>query len=121
MSPRAGLDRQAVVTAAARMVDEEGYSQVTLGAVAGKLGVRTPSLYNHVSGLPELQLLLALRGLEQLGQSVSAAAVGRKGNEALLELRGGFGIDLRPDDSLRFMLNAFLEGLSNREIGNKDA
>src|SRR5260221_8231667 len=47
MSHRAGLDRSTVVEAAAKLVDEEGIEQLTLGRLAERLGVRTPSLYNR--------------------------------------------------------------------------
>ncbi|MCI3921626.1 WHG domain-containing protein [Paenibacillus sp. TRM 82003] len=186
MSPRAGLDSGTVVAAAARIADEQGYSQATLAAVAGALGVRTPSLYNHIAGLPELQIAIAMKGLQLLHQALTEAAVGRTGREAvmditaayvafvrehpgmyeamtacaklrdprleaasedilrlivkviepfglsgdeaihavrglrclvhgyaLLELSGAFGIDLRPDDSLRYMVTAYANGLTS--------
>lgn len=51
MSPRAGLDRHTLVIRAADIADDEGIEAVTLAALAGKLGVRSPSLYNHINGL----------------------------------------------------------------------
>ncbi|HLH65758.1 MAG TPA: hypothetical protein VKV27_08645 [Solirubrobacteraceae bacterium] len=42
--PRAGLDTEAVVAAAASLADEVGLAQVTLSAVARALDVRPPSL-----------------------------------------------------------------------------
>src|SRR5437763_16803841 len=66
MSHRVGLDQATVVEAAAKLVDEEGIEQLTLGRLAERLGIRTPSVYNHVAGLPGLKRDLALycsRGL----------------------------------------------------------
>ena len=60
MSHRVGLDQATVVEAAAKLVDEEGLDQLSLGRLAVHLGVRTPSLYNHVAGLPGLKHDLAL-------------------------------------------------------------
>ena len=54
MAHRAGLDRAAVVEAAARLVDEEGVEQLSLGRLAERLGVRSPSLYNHVANKDEI-------------------------------------------------------------------
>ena len=51
MSPRAGLDTRMIVIRAAEIADEQGIEEVTLAALAAKLGVRSPSLYNHVNGL----------------------------------------------------------------------
>src|SRR2546430_5946247 len=66
MSHRAGLDQASVVEAAVKLVDEEGIEQLTLGRLAERLGVRTPSLYNHVAGLPGLKHELMLYCLHDL-------------------------------------------------------
>ncbi|MGZ3638658.1 MAG: TetR family transcriptional regulator, partial [Ktedonobacterales bacterium] len=51
MSRRVGLDQEAVIQAAADLVDAEGLDALSLARLAEKLGVRTPSLYNHISSL----------------------------------------------------------------------
>ena len=85
--PRAGLNRAAVVEAAVTLVDEEGAGERELLArLAERLGVRKPSLYNHVSGIGDLRRELALAGLRELGRSLSRAAVGKGGEEGLLAL-----------------------------------
>jgi AcrR family transcriptional regulator len=83
MSPRAGLDTQTIVKAAAQLADETGLEGITLSALAGKLGVRSPSLYNHINGLEGLRVLLAIYGLEQLYIVMSAAAKGADSTEAV--------------------------------------
>jgi AcrR family transcriptional regulator len=45
------LSREVVVEGAASLADEKGLEAVTLTALASELGIRTPSLYNHVDGL----------------------------------------------------------------------
>ncbi len=86
MSPRAGLDTGAVVAVAARIADAEGLDRLTLARLAAEVGVRTPSLYNHVRGLDDLQRLLARRGLEELATSLAAATVGRARDDAVRAL-----------------------------------
>jgi len=81
--PRAGLDREAVVAAAAQLADEEGLDAVTLARLAGRLGVRAPSLYAHVGGLRDLRNRLATRGARELAAELQAAAAGRAGADAL--------------------------------------
>jgi AcrR family transcriptional regulator len=81
--PRAGLDTERVVDAAASIADAEGLDAVTLARVAGGLGVRAPSLYNHVDGRAGLLRALALRGVRQLTATLRDAAVGRSGADAL--------------------------------------
>jgi AcrR family transcriptional regulator len=81
--PRAGLDTERVVDAAAAIADAEGLDAVTLARVAGELGVRAPSLYNHVDGRAGLLRALALRGIRELTGALRDAAIGRSGADAL--------------------------------------
>lgn len=83
MSPRAGLDKRTLVITAAEIADNEGIEGVTLAALATKLGVRSPSLYNHINGLQDLRTLLAIYGLELLYAVMSAAAEGVNGDTAV--------------------------------------
>lgn len=84
MPVRAGLDQAAVIRAAAQMADEQGLESLTLGAVAARLGVRPPSLYNHVRGLPGLLDGVALLATEELHAWITRAAVGKAGEDAIL-------------------------------------
>lgn len=83
MSPRAGLDKETLVNTAAEIADNEGVEGITLAALAAKLGVRSPSLYNHIKGLQDLRTQLAIYGLEQLYTAMSAAAEGVNGDAAV--------------------------------------
>ena len=86
MSPKAGLDRAAVVRAAATIADTSGLEQVTLSDVATRLGVRTPSLYNHVAGLPGLRRELALLGTRELSACLARATIGKSADDAVFAL-----------------------------------
>lgn len=81
--PRAGLDGARVVDEAARIADAHGLGEVTLARVAKALGVRAPSLYNHVEGLPGLLRLLTIRSLGEQAELLRDAAIGRAGPDAL--------------------------------------
>lgn len=72
-----------MVDAAVALLDERGADALSLSAVARELGVRTPSLYNHVDGLDGLRRDVRLRGLERLGDVLQRAAVGRSERDAL--------------------------------------
>jgi AcrR family transcriptional regulator len=84
--PRAGLSRAAVVEAAGTLADEGGLENLSLVDLAGHLGIRKPSLYNHVAGIGDLRRELALAGLRELGLSLSRAAGGKAGEEGLFAL-----------------------------------
>jgi AcrR family transcriptional regulator len=81
--PRAGLDHDAVVASAAAIADTEGLAAVTLARVAATLGVKPPSLYNHVAGRDGLLRGVALLGLAELAATLREAAVGRSGPDGL--------------------------------------
>ena len=81
--PRAGVDTAAVVKCAAELTDEKGFESVTLKAISEKLGIRSPSLYNHISGLPELKEKVSHYAMEQLRESLVRATMGRSGINAL--------------------------------------
>jgi AcrR family transcriptional regulator len=90
MSHRVGLDQATVVEAAARLVDEEGIDQLTLGRLAERLGIRTPSLYNHVAGLSGLKRDLALSCLRELLDRIMRATIGKSGAEAIVALTDAY-------------------------------
>ena len=90
MSHRVGLDHATVVEAAAKLVDEEGIEQLSLGRLAERLGVRTPSLYNHVAGLPGLKHELALYCLRDLIDLITRATIGKSRTEAIVALANAY-------------------------------
>ncbi|MGE5335696.1 MAG: TetR/AcrR family transcriptional regulator [Nitrososphaerota archaeon] len=90
MAHRAGLDRTMVVEAAAKLVDEEGIEQLSLGRLAERLGIRTPSLYNHVAGLPGLRYELAIYCARDLLAHLTRATIGRSRAEAIRALADAY-------------------------------
>jgi AcrR family transcriptional regulator len=75
--PRAGLTPQVVTRAASSLVDREGPDALTITRVADDLGVRPPSLYNHIDGRDGLERLVALDGIDRLADACRAAVMGR--------------------------------------------
>jgi AcrR family transcriptional regulator len=86
MARSVGIDRARVVAVAAELADEVGLEALTLAAVAARLGVRLPSLYNHVAGLAGLQCELARLGGRELWEQASRATIGKAGDAAVLAL-----------------------------------
>ena len=81
--PRAGLTPDVVVDTALAIVDDDGPAALTLAAVAGRAGVATPSLYKHVKGLPRLRNLIAVRAIDGLTETITAAVIGHSGPDAV--------------------------------------
>lgn len=84
MTRRAGLNREQVIQAAAELADRQGLEALSLAALAAHLNIRTPSLYNHVDGLPGLRRELALSGLREQNVRLGRAGIGKTGAEAVM-------------------------------------
>ncbi|MFD5699391.1 TetR/AcrR family transcriptional regulator, partial [Streptomyces lasiicapitis] len=80
---RAGLTPAAVIEAGAALADEVGFTNLTMGLVAERLGVRTPSLYKHIDSLDALRRGIAIQAKRELTQAVARAAVGQFGPDAV--------------------------------------
>jgi AcrR family transcriptional regulator len=81
--PRAGLTRERVAEEAAALADEVGLHGLTLVALATRLGVRQPSLYNHIDSLAGLRRDIAVNAKRDLGLVLARASVGRSGADAI--------------------------------------
>ena len=68
----------------AELADEAGFDQLTVSAVARRVGVKAASLYAHISGSADLRACVALLALEELANLVSDALAGRAGTDALV-------------------------------------
>ena len=84
--PRVGLDETTVLAAATEMADSNGIDEIVLAKLAKKLGVRTPSLYNHVDGLIGLKRKLTIKGLKEFSEALTRAAVGKSKDDAVRAL-----------------------------------
>ena len=82
--PRAGLTRASVTEAGAELVDEIGFDQLSMGLLAERLGVRTPSLYKHVAHQADLAHAIAVLAMSELADVIGDAIRGRAGSDALV-------------------------------------
>jgi AcrR family transcriptional regulator len=83
MGRKAGIELDDVVDAAMAIADDRGLESTTLTDVARRLGIKTPSLYNHVDGAEGLRRQLAMRGARILHERFQEAIGDRKGADAL--------------------------------------
>ena len=80
------VDRPLILETAEALVDRDGWRALTITALATKLGVRGPSLYNHVDGIDALLGELQVRALRDLGAELQRAAMGKVGRDGLRAL-----------------------------------
>lgn len=81
--PRAKLSSDVVIGEAARLMDERGSDALTLAAIADNLGVRIPSLYKHVAGMPAIHRGIRLVGKAGLTSVLAQAAIGKSRADAI--------------------------------------
>ena len=88
--PRAGLSAERVVQEAEVLADEVGLGNVTLAALAERLGVRQPSLYKHVDGIDAVRRAISVRAKRELAEVLGRSAVGRSGEDAVIAIAGAY-------------------------------
>ena len=77
------VTRAEVIKTASDMADRNGLHNVSLKAIAENLGIRTPSLYNHIGSLDELLREIAHSGMRTMNEKMIRAAIGKTGDSAL--------------------------------------
>ena len=82
--PRAGLNLDSVVNAAIVISDTEGLDSLTVAKLATSLGVKAPSLYNHIACLQTLKMHLTARAFSLLLDQTRDAMAGIAGEQALV-------------------------------------
>jgi AcrR family transcriptional regulator len=100
MPSRLRLDQAAVVAAAVDLVNEEGIEALTLSRLAGRLGIRSPSLYNHIDGLADLYRKLALVNARWLGERMGGAAIGKSGSQAVIAVAQAYRVYVKENPGL---------------------
>ena len=83
MGRKLGLTLEQVVEAAAEIADRDGLDALSLASLAATLGVRSPSLYNHVDGLTGLRRQLTLHACSLLTVELADSVDRFEGTDAL--------------------------------------
>jgi AcrR family transcriptional regulator len=73
-----------VTEAGAALADEVGFARLSMGLLAQRLGIKTPSLYKHVANLADLVHRIAVLAAVELGDALRDATQGRAGTDALI-------------------------------------
>lgn len=67
------MSRREEITAAARdLLEQEGDDALTMRNLADRLGIKAPSLYKHVKNRQEIETLLAVEALTEMGETLAA-------------------------------------------------
>jgi len=81
---RRRLDQASVVEAGAALVDEVGFARLSMGLLAERLGVKTPSLYKHVASQADLAHRIAVLAMTEFADAIRDATQGWAGSDAVV-------------------------------------
>lgn len=79
------LNREIIMDEAVKLVTEKGYDRFSLRELAGRLGVRPSSLYNHIRGVDEINEEVAVRASQQLHGALTEAMSGKDPDTAFID------------------------------------
>jgi AcrR family transcriptional regulator len=88
--PRVGLTSTLVVSEAGDLADEVGFDNLTISALAQRLGVKQPTLYKHVTGTSGLHREMAVLAKLELADVLRRSAVGKSGDDALIAISAAY-------------------------------
>lgn len=81
--PKTKIDKSLVIERAIHMINITGIENLSLKTLAEDLGVKPPSLYNHVSGIDDLKEQIMLHGWKELDDRIVEAVIGLTGYDAV--------------------------------------
>ncbi|AFU04543.1 TetR/AcrR family transcriptional regulator [Nocardia brasiliensis] len=87
---RARVTSENLIEAAAELADEIGFDNVTVPALARRVGVKDASLYSRLAGARELRVKIAVMALGELADKVAEALAGRAGKDALVAFANAY-------------------------------
>ncbi|CEI83962.1 TetR family transcriptional regulator [Oceanobacillus oncorhynchi subsp. incaldanensis] len=80
---RKKITQERIIDATLEIVEEKGIAGVTIKNTAIQLGIKPPSLYNHVENLEDLLDIAANRSMRNLYEKLLTASIGLEKKEAL--------------------------------------
>lgn len=86
----AKLSREVIVNAALTFLDREGWDALTINALAGQLGTKGPSLYNHVDSLDDLRRTVRMRVIDDILQMLTTVGAGRTRDDAVIAMAAAY-------------------------------
>lgn len=84
------ISENRIVETSAKLSNQFGLENLSLKMIAEELNIKSPSLYNHVSNLDEIKILLMNYGWEQVEEKMLDAAVGVAGYDTLKNMCHAF-------------------------------
>ena len=87
-----GLNRDGIVEAAKKLIEENGFGAFSMRVLAEKLGVKTASLYAHIESMDALFTEVGLSALNDQKAAQLAAIEGKSGDAAIFALAESYRV-----------------------------
>ncbi|MFE9575517.1 TetR/AcrR family transcriptional regulator [Nocardia sp. NPDC006044] len=87
---RARMTDESLIQAAAELADDIGFDNVTVSALARRIGVKDASLYSRLENARDLRVKIAVLALAELADKVADALAGRAGKDALVAFANAY-------------------------------
>ena len=81
--PRTGLTKEEIIEKAAALANEKGLSYLTVTTLSEYLGIRKPSLYNHIKTIDDLYYKLMIYGWKKVSEEIAVGINSSDPNENL--------------------------------------
>lgn len=83
---RRGLTRDLIVQEAIRLVEDEGYENLSMRNLAKRLEVKAASLYNHIKTVEELHTEICMKVVDDFFQAQKDAMEGKNAEDSVMAL-----------------------------------
>lgn len=84
------INEEIIIETSAKLVNNIGLDNLSLKLIAKNLNIKSPSLYNHISGLEETKQKLMLYGWKQMEEIIIESTIGVSGYDALRNMCNAF-------------------------------
>ncbi len=77
------MTKERIISEAIRLIEEKEQSVISLHELARRLGIKTPSLYNHIKNTRDLQHEVFRYAIDKFVANQNAATAGKRKDEAV--------------------------------------
>lgn len=102
---------------AAGLVNREGADALSLNRLASELGIKPPSLYNHIDGLPHLLIELNILNTREMAETMTKAVIGKSGPEAIRSLAYAYRNHIKKNPGLYLVT---LKASNNQQVESQE-
>ena len=110
-----GLNREALIDAAKRLIEESGVSAFSMRTLADKLGMKAASLYAHIESMDALFTQVGLSALNDQKAVQLSAVQGKSRDQAVMQVLADYRISEEHRMHWQRVLRGVMHGFASQE------